>query len=91
MTDSKAQADLTQEIDDSCLVVGLATGPRKSGVVAQFMGRINRRNSPSPTTVFLQAPTGKAHAQLQRQLGQSSQGEEVQKMDEELGPGILKP
>jgi hypothetical protein len=90
ITDNKTPSDLKQGFDESCLVDGLVGGPRKSNIIVQFMGRINRRNMPSPTTVVI-APTGKAHAQLQQQLDQPSQGDTVHKLVEELDPSILNP
>lgn len=70
--------------------VRLSTVRAKLVITAQLLGRINRRNAPSLPTELI-APTGKAHARLQEQLGRSSQGDDAQKVDEELDPGILKP
>ncbi|TLX15945.1 hypothetical protein [Rhizobium sp. MHM7A] len=90
MTDFKTSGDPKQGFDENCLVDRLVPGPRKSDIFVQFMGRINRRIAPLPAIVHL-APTGKAHAQLQRQVGQSAHEAEVQNVNEELDPGILKP
>jgi hypothetical protein len=90
MTENEKKPDLKTEIDESSLVGMLTSGPRKSGIVAQFMGRVNRRNAvPLPATMFI-APTGKAAAQLS-QLSEANTRSEDQKLDEDLEAGILKP
>ena len=90
MTENEMRPEPTLEVDESGLPGMLVPGPRKSNIVAQFMGRINRRSpAPLPVTMFI-APTGKAAAQL-NQLSEAPKGSEHQMLNDDLEPGILKP
>lgn len=88
MTADRPVTDQKQGFFEGCLMGNLVPGPRKSGIFAQFMERINQRDTPSPS-IALMAPTGKAHAHPQ--TSHLSEGAEVQNPNEELETGIPKP
>lgn len=90
MTENDGKPDLNTELVESNLPGLLVAGPRKSNIMVQFMGRINRRNSaPLPVTMLI-APTGNAAERLSK-LSEASLGTQHQMLDEDLEPGILKP
>lgn len=90
MSENEVKLESKLEVDENGLPDMLVPGPRKSHIVAQFMGRINRRNPPLPPVTMFVAPTGKAAAQL-NQLSDAPQGSEHQMLSDDLEPGILKP